>query len=245
MAWEIIALGLGPGNPTPAIIFTGSLPKEGSNLSPLLGQLQQRSLPASRPKDSPIPALCVCTTCVCARLRACENWVWLSAWVPCMCLIVEWSPGAVLDGWEVEEACTGVHAWVCACERALSSPKKGCPALGSCCFLSLFSLNLTQLKQGFLVNPFSFGRSQGLPCRQHPFGLLRELWGPLKSGHNSPWREAKTPEGTLAPLTVTPHNSAMTCGAGGPGAFLNIGFGVWTKLHPRHSQVSVSISSFF
>lgn len=28
-----------------------------------------------------------------------------------MCLVVEWSPGAVLDGWEVEEACTGVHAW--------------------------------------------------------------------------------------------------------------------------------------
>lgn len=137
-----------------------------------------------------------------------------------------------------------VRALVCACERAPSSPKKGCPALGSCCFLGLYSLNLTQLKQGFLVNPFSFGRPQGLPCRQHPFGLLRELWGPLKSGHNSPWREAKTPEVPWPPYCDSSH-SAMTCGVGGPGAFLNIGFGVWTKLHPRHSQVSVSISSFF
>ena len=92
-----------------------------------------------------------------------------------------------------------VPAWVCACESALSSPKKGCSR--ECCFLSLL-LSLTQLKQDFLVNPFNFGRPQGPPAGSIPFGLLKGLWGPLKkkSGHNSPWREAKTPEGALAPL---------------------------------------------
>lgn len=144
---------------------------------PLLGQLQQRSLPASHPKDS-LFLLCVCATYVCARLCACEKWVWLSAWVPCMCLIVEWSPGAVLDGWEVVEARAGVPAWVCACESALSSPKKGC-CCESRCFLSLL-LSLTQLKQDFLVNPFNFGRPQGPPAGSIPFGLLKGLWGPLK-----------------------------------------------------------------
>lgn len=124
--------------------------------------------------------------------------------MPCMCLIVEWSPGAVLDGWEVVEACTGCMPGCVPMKGPCLLQRKAVlllgPAVGSCCFLSLFSLSLTQRKQGFLVNPFSFGRPQGLPCRQYPFGLLRELWGPLKPGHNSPWREAKTPEGTLAPL---------------------------------------------
>lgn len=153
--------------------------------------------PQRLPNSCPV---CVCATYVCARLCACENWVWLSAWVPCLCLIVEWSPGAVLDGSGGHGSSHRVHAWVCARESALSSPKKGCPALGSCCFLSLFFLSLTQLKQGFLVNPFSFRRPLRAPPGSTPFGLLRELWGPLKSGHNSPWREAETPEGTLAPL---------------------------------------------
>lgn len=148
MAWEIIALGLGPGNPTPAIIFTGSLPKEGSNLSHFLGNYSREASLPRTPKDSPIPALCVCVRArapnVCARLCACENWVWLSARVPCMCLIVEWSPGAVPDGrWEVVGACAGcVHGCVPVKEGALSSPKEGCPAGRSCCFLSLFSPSL-------------------------------------------------------------------------------------------------------
>lgn len=39
---------------------------------------------------------------------------------------------------------------------------------------------------------------------------LPGLWGilgrpPLESGHRKPWGEAETPEGTPAPLTVTPH----------------------------------------
>lgn len=189
--------GWAPVTQTPAIIFTGSLPQEGSNLSHFLGNYsREASLPRTPKTPQFLPCVCVRATYVCARLCACENWVWLSAWVPCVCLTVQWSPGTVLDGWEVAaEACTGcMHGCV---------PGKGpCPAGGSCCFLSLCPPppNLTQLKQGFLVNPYSFGRPQGLPRRQYPFGLLRELWGPLKSGHNSPWREAKTPEGPLAPL---------------------------------------------
>lgn len=170
---------------------------------PLLGQLQQRSLPASHPKDSPIPALCVCATYVCACLCACGKLGVAermgALYVP-DCGVVPGAGGGCC-GWV--GGCGSwnrVHARVCACERALSSPKKGCPARGSCCFLSLFFLSLTQLKQGFLVNPFSFRRPQGALPGSTPFGLRRELWGPLKSGDNSPWREAETPEGTLAPL---------------------------------------------
>lgn len=147
---------------------------------PLLGQLQQRSLPASHPKDSPfLPCVCVRATYVCARLCACETWVWLSAWVPCMCLIVEWSPGAVLDGWEVVEARTGCMRGCVPAKVPLSSPKKGCPALGSCCFLSLFSLSLTQLTRGFgfVVNPFSFRRA---PCRQYPLWASKGIAGTTK-----------------------------------------------------------------
>lgn len=163
---------------------------------------REASLPRTPKTPQFLPCVCAPHTCAHACVLV-ENWVWLSAWVPCMCLIVEWSPGrgGGCSGWV--GGCGSwnrVHAWVCACERALSSPKKGCPALGSCCFLSLFFLSLTQLKQGFLVNPFSFRRPQGALPGSTPFGLRRELWGPLKSGDNSPWREAETPEGTLAPL---------------------------------------------
>lgn len=200
MAWEIIALGLGPSNPTQPSSSQGLSHRRGLTFPTSWATTAEKPpclAPQRLPNSCPV---CVCVRAchirVCARLCACENRVWLSAWVPCVCLTVQWSPGAVLDGWKVVvEACIGcMHGCV---------PGKGpCPAGGSCCFLSLFPPppSLTQLKQGFLVNLFIFGRPQGLPGRQYPFGLLRELWGPLKSGHNSPWREAKTPEGPLAPL---------------------------------------------
>lgn len=64
MAWEIIALGLGPGNPTPAIIFTGSLPKEGSNFSHLLGNYsREASLPRTPKTPQFLPCVCVPHTC--------------------------------------------------------------------------------------------------------------------------------------------------------------------------------------
>lgn len=152
--------------------------------------------------------------------------------------------GAVLDGWEVVEACTGCMLGCVLLKVPCLLQRKA--ALGSCCLLSLFSLSLSQLKQGFLVNPFSFRRPRGPPADSAPFGLLKRLWGPLKKN------QATTALGERQRLLRVPwppycdsSHSAMTCGVGGPGAFLNIGFGVWTKLHPRHSQVSVSISSFF
>lgn len=187
---------------------------------PLLGQLQQRSLPASHPKDSPsLP--CVCATYVCARLCACEKWVWLSAWVPCMCLIVEWSPGAVLDGWEVAEACTGcMHGCVpvkmpCLLQRKAALGRAG----GSRWFLSLF-LSLTQLRQDFLANPFNFGRPQGPPAGSIPFGLLKGLWGPLKKNQATTalgerQRLLRVP---WPPYCDSPH-SVMTCGVGALGRF--------------------------
>lgn len=70
------------------------------------------------------------------------------------------------------------------------------------------------------------------------------IGGPLESGHHVPWGEAKPQRAPQPPYCDSSH-SAMTCGVGGPGMFLNLGFGVWTKLHPRHSQVSVYISSIF
>lgn len=65
MAWEIIALGLGPGNPTPAIIFTGSLPKEGSNLPHFLGNYsREASLPRAPKTPQFLPCVCALHMCV-------------------------------------------------------------------------------------------------------------------------------------------------------------------------------------
>lgn len=161
------------------------------------------------------------------------------------CGVVPGAGGAVLDGWEVMEACTGCMLGCVPLKVPCLLQRKA--ALGSCCLLSLFSLSLSQLKQGFLVNPFSFRRPRGPPCRQRPLWASKGIVGTTKKKN-----QATTALGERQRLLRVPwppycdsSHSAMTCGVGGPGAFLNIGFGVWTKLHPRHSQVSVSISSFF
>lgn len=59
MAWEIIALGLGPRYPNPSHHFTGSLPKEGSNL-PTSWATTAEKPPCLAPQRLPVPALCVC-----------------------------------------------------------------------------------------------------------------------------------------------------------------------------------------
>lgn len=189
MAWEIIALGLGPGNPTQPSSSQGLSHRRGLTFSTSWATTAEKPpclAPQRLPNSCPV---CVRAraTYVCARLCACENWVWLSAWVPCVCLTVQWSPEAVLDGWKVVvEACIGcMHGCV---------PGKGpCPAGGSCCFLSLFPPppSLTQLKQGFLVNLFSFGRPQGLPRQAVPLRASKGIVGTTKIRPQQPLERGK------------------------------------------------------
>lgn len=189
--------GAEPWRPPPSQVPHRAPSQEGSSLLPtLLGNHSREASLPQTPK-SPVPALCVC-----AHERAREA---LGAaecmGAPC---VPDWSavPGPFRTwGGGLQQCVRGARMGVCHGSTP-PLPKKVRGTLGPAV------CPVCPSRAASLVKLCCWDRLPGALGGNAPpptLGFWGDHRGPLESGHHRPWGEAKTPEDTPAPLTVTPH----------------------------------------